>query len=434
MADFYVNVATGNDANPGTSARPVRSIAQAIDLAAVSPDATGTIFVAAGTYEPPNERFPLLMRPGYVLQGEGRDRTLIRFTGETRIITGTMTTYWGGTAVMAGSAVRDLAIRANTLPEGFTCNGTIGLQANNDGTLIENVDVLAPELPEDRRVFARGPGRSAEPLQTGFSLSVLIYANVTYRNSRVSHSTHVVVAAGDSTLVDNVRLEWSFMGVSSNARVQNCEFRWVTVSPATGSASPLVTIVDGSPTIGPNNYFDMSARPVIDCRQNSTPTIIQNEIAVFYQPALSIREGASARVIGNRVFSDYTYDRAILEIAPDAGSGSMFEENTFYGSPHTFNIQAPADFGGGATGSRGGNHFGPMWASNKLVFDIPTGGVINAQNNFWNEGRPDSQTSVGATTTLITTGALVDPITPDEGLIQFRDILRSHPYSRGRMS
>src|SRR5438876_2673086 len=104
MPDFYVDVG-GNDANPGTAARPVRTITHATELAATAVPEFGTIFVGDGTYESPPERFPILIPPGFAFEGATRAGCIVRFTGEVRTA-GTGTLYWGGVAIQPGRSLR----------------------------------------------------------------------------------------------------------------------------------------------------------------------------------------------------------------------------------------------------------------------------------------------------------------------------------------
>ena len=431
MADFFVDVATGDDGNAGSAASPVRSIARAIVLSATSLDETGTIHVAEGTYEPPNENFPLLMQPGYSLQGAGKDRTLIRFTGEARPLIppeAEMTHYWGGTALYAGRAVRDLSLRANPVPtEEYSCAGMLGIMALNDDTVIENVDILSPQLPEEFPGERLPRDVMVEP---GFLVAVdIVAADVTYRNSRVTLS-RVGATSGGSSLLEDIRLEGTGLYIESDARVQNCVF---SMSPLLVGIydPPRCNVYGGSPTIGPGNYFNCSSGALIDCRRGATPSIDGNTLAAYYGNGIVIRDGAWASVTGN--FIGLHFGQRLVDVQASAAPNSVFENNTFYGGGSPWDaiyVHAATDFGGGPGGSRGGNHFGPVTYSGNperwlgLLFDIPDRGVVYATNNFWRDGRPENQIVSGATTSAFTRPALVDPLTQEDGEELFRAAFR----------
>ncbi len=424
MADFHVDVGTGDDSNVGTAVSPVRTITQAINLAAASPDTTGTIFVAAGTYEPPNESFPLLVRPGYALQGAGRDRTLIRFTGEARTISGTTTTYWGGTAIQVGSAVRDLTLRAHPVPPGYECSGMIGIVAIEDGAVIEHADVLGPQLPEE---YPGGHGVPYGEEQRTFLVSVLIEgADVTYRNSVVRHGGPVGVVRGGASLLEGLRLEAQHgpLFLASDARVQHCLFLFRSLGFAAGTAGPGVSINGGHPTIGPGNRFGMSSHPNIDCYGGAVVAIVANIFASYHRSdmfqandGIDIRDGASAQVIGNFLGG------GSIHVQSDAAPYSLFDDNVFYSR---IRVEVPTDFGSGPAGSHGGNHFGPLgenrldWpaslAAEGICLDarIPGGGDVHAADNFWSHGRPNDQTMPAAGTRVIATRPRIDPLTPED--------------------
>lgn len=75
----YVHPTQGNDANPGTTEAPLRSITQAL---ATAPENT-IIVLAAGTYSTASgEQFPLVMKSGVTIQGQPSDR------GQNVIISG----------------------------------------------------------------------------------------------------------------------------------------------------------------------------------------------------------------------------------------------------------------------------------------------------------------------------------------------------------
>lgn len=432
MADFFVDVARGDDGNAGSAASPVRSIARAIDLSVVSPDETGTIFVAAGTYEPPNENFPLLMRPGYALQGAGRESTLIRFTGEVRTTTADPSrippsvTYWGGEALHAGRAVRDISLRASPVPPGYSCSGMIGITALVDDAVIEDVDILSPQLPEE---FPGDRLPRDVTLEGGFLVAVhIVGADVTYRHSRVTLS-RVGATSGGSSLLEDIRLEGTQLYIESDARVQNCV--WTMSSLVVGTYDPpRCTVYGGSPTLGPGNFFICSSGALIDCRSGAMPRIDGNTLAAYYGNGIVIRDGAWASVTGN--FIGLFYGQRIVDVQRDAAPYSVFEDNTFFGGFHwdAIVVEAETDFGGGPGGSRGGNHFGPVsssrapWSHPGLRLDIPEGGDVHAANNFWQEGRPSSQMVVGATTNAITMPALTDPLAYDDGEAIFRASFR----------
>ena len=81
---YYVSVALGDDGNDGSEEAPWRSITHALE-AIPGDEATGvTIYVAAGIYTKYDETFPLNMRTGVSLVGEGRDDTILyaRYSGE----------------------------------------------------------------------------------------------------------------------------------------------------------------------------------------------------------------------------------------------------------------------------------------------------------------------------------------------------------------
>jgi hypothetical protein len=71
-ADIYVNVATGNNANPGTLASPVKDVWQAFTLATALPDENINIYVEAGEYANsggalPDKNINMIARNGRVL-------------------------------------------------------------------------------------------------------------------------------------------------------------------------------------------------------------------------------------------------------------------------------------------------------------------------------------------------------------------------------
>ena len=67
IADFFVNKATGNDLNSGTSASPFKTITKGLSMA----DSGKIVKVAPGRYDATNgETFPLVVRTGVVLLGD----------------------------------------------------------------------------------------------------------------------------------------------------------------------------------------------------------------------------------------------------------------------------------------------------------------------------------------------------------------------------
>lgn len=427
MAIFYVDAGAGDDTNPGTAAEPVASIGRAIELAAASTDSTGSIRVAEGVYRGAPERFPLLMPPGYELVGAGKDRTVIEFTGMTRTTTGPdPVSYWGGTALVAGSAVRDLTLRANPIPEMVTsCYGTLGIQAAVDGCVIEDVDVLAPELPEEHTgLLAVG-----EWLERGFTTSVVILgADVVYRRSRVSHTSAVRALRGGAPELSDLVLEQSQMVMSNDGRVQRC--RWLDASVAGGAsvirAGGSLILGGGSPHIGPDNFIGRPDTPTLACTGGATPTIEDNVLATMYGgPAIEVRGGAAPRFLNNVVIAKWI--TSVVRIAVDASAGTMFEGNVFYGSEYhaadMIEVRAAADFGGGAAGSGGGNHLGAMDGSHDFVWDV-IGDTVHARDNYWLRGDPGLQSEVSAGTTLDTAGALSEFLMPDVVLGLYRSAVR----------
>jgi len=68
---WYVDVATGNDANPGTSDAPFRSITRALQSARIALTVAGgdVVSVRFGIYDDTVETFPLVIPPGVVVSG-----------------------------------------------------------------------------------------------------------------------------------------------------------------------------------------------------------------------------------------------------------------------------------------------------------------------------------------------------------------------------
>jgi hypothetical protein len=279
--------------------------------------------------------------------------------------------------------------------------------------VIENVDILSPQLPEDFPGRRLPPGTDPEP---GFLVAIeIIGADVTYRHSRVTLSRMGVVAGGSSLLQD-IRLEGSLLWVESDARLQDCLFIISELLLYTIDI-PTCQVHGGSPTIGPNNRFTWSSGAMIECRAGATPTIDGNFIGAPYGNALRIHDGARATVTGN--FIGLLYGQRLLDVRSDAAPNSVFENNTFWGGFHfdPIVVEAPTDFGGGPGGSRGGNHFGPLThrpGYPGLRLNVP-GNDVHAADNFWRDGLPGSQMTIVPATRAITTPARVDPLTYADG-------------------
>jgi len=311
---------------------------------------------------------------------------------------------------VAGRAVRDLSIRANPVPPGYQCYGIRGINMLIDGSVVDNVDILAPELPEERALVG-------DVLERGFSLAVLIDGDGSIlSNSRISHQSSVSSRAGNHR-IEHVRLEFSTMAIGSDAQVSDCDFVFALVNQGVAYAAPLVAVYGGNPTLA-RNYFGMGGRPIVDCLGGSRVTIVDNFFGAGGKN-IFVRDGASAHVARNFIGSAST---PILQVFDDAAPTTIFEENTFYGPAygHILEINGPADFGGGPAGSRGQNHFGtlvlggPYLLSWTMEWDLSAGGEIFARNNYWKDGRlPDQQINLGPTTTAHTEGAMRDPMTPE---------------------
>ncbi|MEM1398924.1 MAG: DUF1565 domain-containing protein [Pseudomonadota bacterium] len=425
MAEFVVDSAAGDDANPGTPEDPVRTIGQANRLAEASSDATGRIILRPGVYATPDEVLPILIRPGYDLEGSGRDTTEIRITGEVRQPDGTISIYWRGTGVMVGRDLRNLTVRAQPAPNPEnTCHGVLGVHVLQGGSTIENVNIFAADLPEDPR-----PSPPVA-LPRGFFTALYIDASdAICRDCRISHSSQVLVSSTRNTLIERMRLESGNMDIRGDVTVRNSEFvqEWVWGS---GIVSPhhAVSISGGSPTFGPDNYVDHGGRrSLIYCWGNSTPSILRNTLVPFQHSAgIHVRQGSVVRVIGN-FLCDF------VNIDLDAGAGSLFQDNFFHGygaGPHLptgravserFRIEAPTDFGGGPAGSRGMNRFGPLSFRVPQNWTIPAGGTIHAENCLWPEGGPGRMFRAGTGTIVSTAGAATD----DTNFLQGREMYRA---------
>jgi hypothetical protein len=115
--ELYVNGAAGAAGATGTVGCPFATISEAI---AASTPYTATIHVARGTYGESSETFPLVLRNGLALVGDGIDQTIIRGSRA-------FATYWDTfqtTVVLGDASGTNLLSNLTVLPSDRVAPGT----------------------------------------------------------------------------------------------------------------------------------------------------------------------------------------------------------------------------------------------------------------------------------------------------------------------
>ena len=413
MVDFFVNATTGNDLNPGTALdQAFRSITRATEVAAtLPPDATGVIRVAEGVYGAPEERFTLIIPPGFDLEGAGRDLTIIRFTGRTRTIAGVGTAAWDGAALMAGNGVRNLTIEADVVPGGFSCIGIDAILLNRPGLELENVTIRARD-PDRRNRF-----RSST------------FGSFAMRATRVFCQNTGHLGGGNPSLIRSCTFENSSTGVGDGGEVVNCTFRGAcSIATLAGSSA----VIRDNDLLGPATWIQISSNPDdmfppgpgpgprveeneisvdslygIRCVGPGTAQIARNRIVVnqSYTVGVLCENGATPTFTSNYIESHVVRGSAMLSVRTNAEP--LFQGNTFVLEPRgsdwrayrPISIESGADFGGGARGSLGGNDFS-RYILVRIYAALPGGGTVFAQNCLWDHPFRDTwrfETSEGTT-------------------------------------
>ena len=403
MADFYVGGTAGDDGAPGTSARPLRTITRATELAAESPDRVGTIHIASGTYDLSHgENFPILVPPGYMLAGMATSAApVIRFHVQARDAGGAIVPFWGSEMMIAGAGLRRVVIEADPIGEAPPCSGICAVRTVEDGVVFEDV------------TFRSRAADLAEPGPDSFSTSIFGLGNRgTITNARFEpgggnlHWTGGACRVERSTFVG----PWAFasfgpgeheiteshftrvsvtIGSDTAARVVDNEFAGVRGGAAIRVAGDrLRGSSPGGPVIKANRIRDCEYG--IACDGPGTARFRGNVVEEFLTGGVTIRRGATpvfeSRNVIKRAASPFAW---LLKTGMDAFPA--FEDTVFDGALAvptsgergvlvSILLQSQADLGGGGR-SRGDNSFGRVFTPG--VAEIPGGGVITAHNNLW---------------------------------------------------
>lgn len=416
MPDFYVSGASGSDTNPGTSTQPFATITRATEAAAVDDSATGTIFLANGVYGPA-ESFPILVPPLFALEGESRDGCEIRFSG---LVMGRL---YRGIAVQGGRLVRGLTMAADPPPSlpSDICNDTNGLVLQVDGCRVENVRVR----------IASGAAAGA----SGFGKGVWIKDAVDAWATRLIVDENTLDVSDSDARVWDCELTGMGIGGGGRPTVTACTFtggdggdgrvwgglRVSSESDALIQGNRFVNVgigVDGSSGsgAGPSILGNVVRGAVVGlwCFPGSRARIETN-ILNASGTAVYVQSEASPSLLNNRVELDSlipAFGTWVLRVS--SGARPRFDGNVFVlrnGNPLVaVHVSGPADFGGGALGSTGNNHFGQV--ARPIRFDHP--GAVFARNNFWRHAPPVFYWSDvawyqrGEETTVSVDGALLD--------------------------
>jgi len=394
MPDFFASP-SGNDANPGTSASPFRTITRAV-VEALSRGGSGTIRAANGLYRArAGERFPISIPPGYSLAGEDRDLTVVRAE--------TPATGRGIAAIESGNGVRDLTLRAGTpLPGGGGATCTSGIFINTDDARIVRVRVL-PSRP-------LGSSRPYPPAPWPADLGDFYWA--------------IKTGASRRALVRDCVVDWHACTIGGAATVQRCEFRdsnvvvdsgsilgctfhggdlgsrtalWCAVNEGVsvrgntfrGSSYLLIdafnTWMRVRPGRGPfveGNVFDDCWLGINFQGNGATARIVNNDVRNFRGYAVGVGFNGTPEFRNNRFETTVARTHAIVVV--DAGSRPVFEDCVFRQPPMTpgrsdgIRLYSAADFGGGG-GSTGGNDFSAL---HDIYCNAP-GEEIFLRSNTW---------------------------------------------------
>jgi hypothetical protein len=401
MAEFYVDGAAGDDLAPGTSARPLRTITRATELAAASPDRSGTIHVAAGTYEVwRGENFPILVPPGYLLAGMASSPPpVIRFHVRARDAGGAIVPFEGAVMMVAGAGLRRVVIEADPIPDPMSlpCRGFSAVSTVEDGVVFEDVTFRSRAADVGMDSFTasimglgnRGTITDARFEPGGGNLYWIGGACRVERSTFVGPWAFASFGPGEHEITNNrftrVGVE---IGSDTDAHVSRNEF--------VGLRGGAAIKVDGvrqrgasptGPLIEDNRILDCQSG--IYCEGPGTARFRGNVVEEFLGLGIDVSHGATPVFERRNVIRRAADWRAVLV---RTGTGfPVFEETTFDGtlaSPTdenrgvilSFQLGGPADFGGGGR-SRGNNSFGRVFTPG--IARIPGGGVITAHNNLW---------------------------------------------------
>jgi parallel beta-helix repeat protein len=209
----YVNPTTGDDANPGTEAAPLRTIARAL---ATAPENT-IVVLAPGTYNAASgEQFPLQMKSGVTLQGEPTNQ------GQNVVISGSgsylsrsfarqnITLLGANRAGLRGVTV------SNPAPQGYglwiESTSPVISDSTFTGSTHDGVSIVGSSAPilKNNRFTQNGAngitiyGYSNPELientfdNTGFGINIAQNAAPRLSRNRISHNIDGIVVQGNA--------------------------------------------------------------------------------------------------------------------------------------------------------------------------------------------------------------------------------------------
>jgi hypothetical protein len=419
VPDFYVNAATGSDANPGTASRPFRTVTRATHAAADADDgATGTIFVANGSYGG-GEEFPILVPPRFALEGESREGCEIRFRGFS-VVGGIV----NGVAVHGGHSVRHLAIVADPPPSlPLTCSQSVGLEVliEEEECIVEDVAVRTasgapPESGFGFGIWMNNVRGSATALRLSANSLALWEFDGTIRACDFREGGPLQVFEGGVVTITDCEFTDSALGVSGAATTVVQSNRFVGTEPNTRCG---IVATGGAPTVRANHVRGVQVAMWCD---SGSHAVIENNFFSGWSMVVRVDRGASPTLRSNTIeLNDPTHGPNGKVLWVQAGGSPRFDGNFFLLRTEGIArlpilVSGSADFGGGALGSRGRNHFGHLRGA--IRFDYP--GPMFARDNFWRDAPPFFWTEpdlysaygwyqLGESTTVSVDGALLDP-------------------------
>lgn len=415
MPDYYVNITTGQDSNPGTLDLPVATITRATELAAESDLATGTIHVEPGTYGL-REVFPILVPPRFGLEGNGSsaEDTRIEFTGTVR------GTSYHGVAIQGGASVRNLTIVAD--PPAFdpiTCSFSVGLSVRIDGCQVEDViDKLSETAAVDSSSFGDGIYIDGADAVLNHVISeksgiIAVNCNAEIRGCKVTNGSVGVGGNGGATIVEDCIFRDGSLsvGLGTETIIRGNTVNGGRISITGDSRLP----AERGPTIRLNRVFGgMSGIRW----QGTGYALIENNTIQASRWTVTINTGGFGGMASpffrintfhlSNHSDPFSLVRSDCLLKVTRSSNPGFEANTFIIDSSAlplrpFVVEGPADFGGGERRSLGNNHFGRIWGGH-MNFDYA--GMIFARHNFWQVLPP--QYHSGRRTTVDTEGARLD--------------------------
>lgn len=260
----YVNAATGDDGNPGTSDKPWATITHAVSTAAEDV----TIRVAPGTYSAAgSEVFPIMMKAGHKLIGDvaskGAGTTETRIQGDGVYELGQL----DGAAIVGaeGARIAGFVIVGETNPNFYA-----GIAVDGVAMEIDNNTFPGPMYAGVNSGNGGGPNVHDNLFQTSsYGLFMDGSANaLVHHNDIASGSTGVRIHNATDCILEYNTIRALEIGVSAQGAGIPAVIRYNAFDPASDYVFSAIDVVNGSPVIRSNTF---TSGPALWVRSTGSP-------------------------------------------------------------------------------------------------------------------------------------------------------------------